>query len=233
MKTGQRSPPHKRTRTRPTHMAVTGIVALWLARPICAAELNVTIADKHGNGVENAVVELIVDPGATTPVTPLPTSAEMRQRDKQFAPGLLLIPAGASVDFPNEDPILHHVYSFSPAKQFELRLYGNEQVPSIIFDRTGPVALGCNIHDNMRGHIYVSAATYFGLTLADGTGRFGDVRTGSYTASVWHPRLRKPKDRPGMAVVFDAAQDQGIRLLADVRPDRIDVIDKYERGNYE
>ncbi|HET6942615.1 MAG TPA: methylamine utilization protein, partial [Sphingomicrobium sp.] len=78
------------------------------------------------------------------------------QRDMQFHPFVLVVPVGAKVSFPNLDPTRHHVYSFSPAKKFELKLFAKDQSRSVVFDKPGVVALGCNIHDAMTAFIYVA-----------------------------------------------------------------------------
>ena len=67
------------------------------------------------------------------------------------------MPVGATVSFPNRDKVRHHVYSFSAAKKFDLKLYGRDETRSVVFDKPGVVALGCNIHDVMSGFIVVAA----------------------------------------------------------------------------
>ena len=79
----------------------------------------------------------------------------LRQRQHQFHPFVLVVPVGANVSFPNFDPTRHHVYSFSPAKRFELKLFARDQSRSVRFDKPGVVALGCNIHDQMSAFIDV------------------------------------------------------------------------------
>lgn len=157
----------------------------------------------------------------------------MRQRDQQFVPEVLVVPTGSTVEFPNDDTVLHHVYSFSPAKTFELGLYGKGLNPSVTFEQVGPVALGCNIHDNMRAYIYVSSANYFALTQADGTVAFHKVPASNYTLNVWHPRQRSPKDVLPTNLTVGDGPAQNVSVVADIRPTRSGVIDKYERGSYE
>jgi hypothetical protein len=94
------------------------------------------------------------------------------------------------VFFPNKDNIRHQVYSFSPAKQFELPLYAGTPAKPVVFDKPGIVVLGCNIHDWMIGYIYVSESPYFAKTGADGKAQLSDLPTRSYRVRVWHPRLQ-------------------------------------------
>ena len=91
----------------------------------------------------------------------------------QFHPFVLIVPVGAKVSFPNLDPTRHHVYSFSPAKQFELKLFARDQSRSVVFDKPGVVALGCNIHDAMTAFIVVDGQP---LDREDGTQRHRAVR---------------------------------------------------------
>jgi plastocyanin len=79
----------------------------------------------------------------------------MDQVNKAFLPHVLVVPKGAKVSFPNSDDIRHHVYSFSEAKTFELKLYHGQPKAPLDFAEPGIVVLGCNIHDSMVGYIYV------------------------------------------------------------------------------
>ena len=102
----------------------------------------------------------------------------------------LLIAVGTTVNFPNRDPLLHHVYSFSPAKSFEIKLYSGDAPRGIVFDRPGTVTLGCNIHDWMIGYLHVVDTPYFGKTGLDGRARIGDIAAGEYLVHLWHPTQR-------------------------------------------
>jgi plastocyanin len=153
-----------------------------------AAELSITIVDRDGRGVGDAVVTLSPAQGAAgTPSQP--KSAIMDQRDRTFVPRVLVVSAGTSVEFPNNDSVSHQVYSFSPAKRFQLPLYKGEIHPPITFDQPGLVVLGCNIHDSMVGYIYVTPAPYFGTTGSDGGFRLKDIPKGGYQLTVWSPYI--------------------------------------------
>ena len=96
----------------------------------------------------------------------LPTrrDAVVDQVDKEFTPKVNAILVGTSVIFPNHDNVRHQVYSFSPAKRFELPLYAGVPAQPVVFDTPGVVVLGCNIHDWMVGYVYVSESPYFAKT---------------------------------------------------------------------
>ena len=108
---------------------------------------------------------------------------------KQFGPFVLPVQLGTIVEFPNHDLFRHHVYSFSPAKTFELKLYGGGESQAVTFDKEGVVALGCNIHDTMLAYIYVVGTPYFATTKG-GAQVLTNLPAGTYTVKAWHPDQR-------------------------------------------
>jgi hypothetical protein len=101
---------------------------------------------------------------------------------------------GTPVLFPNSDNIRHHVYSFSPAKKFELPLYSGVPAEPVVFDKVGVVTLGCNIHDWMIAYVAVLPTPFFQVTGNDGRAVLKDLPPGHYTVETWHPAL---KGQPG------------------------------------
>jgi hypothetical protein len=97
---------------------------------------------------------------------------------------------GTTVIFPNSDNIRHHVYSFSPAKKFELPLYSGLPAEPVVFDKVGFITLGCNIHDWMIAYVAVVPTPYFQVTRQDGRAVLKDLPAGRYTVQVWHPALK-------------------------------------------
>jgi plastocyanin len=129
-----------------------------------------------------------------------PTSGlEVAQVAKQFVPSVLVVPLGSSVHFPNRDTVRHHVYSFSPAKTFELKLYTGTPANPVLFDKPGVVVLGCNIHDHMAAWVLVVETPYFGKTGANGDVVLINVVPGNYRLRTWHTGLpvgAAPQDQP-------------------------------------
>jgi hypothetical protein len=119
----------------------------------------------------------------------------MDQAHNAFVPHVLVVQTGTSVLFPNNDVVSHHVYSFSPAKTFELGLYKGNPHPPLVFDRPGVVVLGCNIHDGMLGYILVVDTPHFALTDAQGALALDGLGADDYALHLWTPRLR-PGDLP-------------------------------------
>lgn len=153
-----------------------------------AAELVVQVNNVAGDSVEDAVVYLLpLTKGGLPPAA----AASIAQKNKTFVPYVSVIQTGSSVSFPNQDRVRHHVYSFSPAKSFELKLYANVPSAPVVFDKPGTVVLGCNIHDNMLAFIHVVDTPYFAKTDASGKAKLTNLPNGQYQLKVWHPALKK------------------------------------------
>ena len=179
-----------------------------------AADLNVTLRDKAGKPVKDAVVT--VEAAGVAPARP-EGSYQVVQQNLQFDPFVLIVPVGADVAFPNKDTVRHHVYSFSPTKPFELKLYGQDQtVRSVHFDKPGVVALGCNIHDSMVAFIKVVSTPFAGKTNANGQVRLRGLPPGTATLKVWHPYLRALANEMARPVVL-GAQDSNLTIDVDLR----------------
>ncbi|MDD5199348.1 MAG: methylamine utilization protein [Terrimicrobiaceae bacterium] len=152
-----------------------------------AADVTVLAKDDKGRAVPDAAVWV---EQAGKQARPKPVETEIVQNHRQFIPRVTVIPVGSSVQFPNRDTVQHHVYSFSPARTFELPLYIGESPRTINFDQAGVVTLGCNIHDWMSASIVVVNTPFFAVTDAGGRAVVRGVPGGDVVIHVWHPRLR-------------------------------------------
>src|SRR6478752_5612384 len=159
--------------------------------PLGAAPLTVRVVDASGRPVQDAVVTLYPAGNAARPAR-AGGRFVVSQKDLKFHPFLTIVPVGADVSFPNLDPTKHHVYSFSPAKKFELKLFAKDQSRTVHFDKPGVVALGCNIHDQMSAFIVVTDSAWTARTNAQGFVTFGDAPNAPARVTVWHPYLRAP-----------------------------------------
>jgi plastocyanin len=173
---------------------VRGLLAfaagLALSAPLSAASLTVRVVDASGRPVRDAVVTLYPASGARAP---RPGGRYVvSQQNLQFHPFLTIVPVGADVSFPNFDNTKHHVYSFSSAKRFELRLFAKDQSRTVHFDKAGVVALGCNIHDQMSAFIVITDSAWTARTNAQGLAAFNDAPNAPGRVTVWHPYLRAP-----------------------------------------
>ncbi|OYU78809.1 MAG: methylamine utilization protein, partial [Burkholderiales bacterium PBB5] len=125
---------------------------LW-ALSAAATPVQVTVTDASGKPLAGAVV-FAESADARAAVKPL-TGINVVQRAKQFAPQVTVVTVGTAVHFPNEDTVRHHVYSFSPVKKFELKLYAGTPSLPVVFDKPGVAVLGCNIHDQMAAWVLI------------------------------------------------------------------------------
>ena len=145
-----------------------------------------SVSGANGRALPNTVVAL-------TPLErPVAIAAdamfEVAQQKREFTPRISVVQTGTRISFPNLDRVRHHVYSFSKAKMFELRLYGKERPEPVLLDKPGTIVLGCNIHDQMVGFIRVVDTPHHGLT--DPNGKLTlQVPPGKYRLTLWHPNL--------------------------------------------
>ncbi len=173
--------------------ALVLIIGILLASPAVAADLTVSVR-AGGKPVPDAVVTAY--PASGIPAGPIHLEGPliMAQHNRQFEPFVLIAPVGATVAFPNRDDVRHHVYSFSPAHPFQLKLYGQDQTRTVQFDKVGVIALGCNIHDQMVAFIKVVDTPYAAKTDATGDVVLRHLPAGPVTVKVWHPYLKGGED---------------------------------------
>ena len=121
------------------------------------------------------------------PLDPSKTSVlKFGQKGFQFRPGLLVVQTGTPVTFPNEDPLYHSVFSYSPIKRLDLGRYRQgEEPPAVVMDKPGMIQLFCEIHEHMRGTILVVDTPWFAVTDPEGNFEIQGIPTGKYPVKVW------------------------------------------------
>jgi plastocyanin len=199
----------------PTLLAL--LILLCAVRPACPATLIVSVHTPDGHALPGAVVTIRPLEGAARHAAPV--HALMDQVNRSFAPDLLVIPVGSTVEFPNSDSVSHQIYSFSPAKRFQLPLYRGKPYPPTHFDQPGVVTLGCNIHDEMLAYLLVTDAPWYGRTNEAGSWS-AEVPHGRYRVELWHPRLRDNEAELGRELtVADADRAElTLRLSRPLQP---------------
>jgi plastocyanin len=164
------------------------VMLMALAAPFAgAATLTVDVRIPRGVAVQDAVVYAVRD--GREGGAPARRTAVMDQKNRTFVPHVLPVQVGTAVEFPNSDDVRHQVYSFSEAKKFQLPLYTGTPASPIVFDKTGVVSLGCNIHDRMNAYIVVVDTPYFAVTGRDGRVTLPNLGAGRYVVRLWHPDL--------------------------------------------
>lgn len=115
----------------------------------------------------------------------------MGQKNLVFKPHILPVLKGTTVDFTNDDTVVHNV--FAPpgaAKRFNLGTYGVGVTKTETFDALGEVPLLCNVHAEMLGFVIVLQNPYFALTDKAGNFEIKGVPPGTYQLKVWHEKLQ-------------------------------------------
>jgi plastocyanin len=162
---------------------ILAVVMLLNSGLLQAAPLQIHITDQQGQPLADAVVELHDQANQSYQAM----LVDVVQQDLTFQPFVSAVQVGVSVNFPNLDKTRHHVYSFSPAKVFELQLYVGKPEAPVLFDVSGIVALGCNIHDYMQAYIYVGESPFLAVTNEEGIAIFSELPATDYQLKLWHP----------------------------------------------
>src|ERR1700733_15139031 len=149
-----------------------------------------TSADKkHKDSPETANVVLWLSSLKPDPPTPPPparqTPYRLVQKNKMFTPNLLVVPAGTSVEFPNEDPFFHNVFSLFNGKRFDLGLYESGTSRAVRFDREGVSYIFCNIHPEMGAVVLALGTPYYAVSTLSGAIDIHDVPPGNYHLHTW------------------------------------------------
>jgi len=156
--------------------------------PVRAADLVAEIRDSLGNLVADAVI--YAEPvGAAAPPPRSDARATIDQVNKEFVPRVSVVRAGTQVSFPNSDNIRHSIYSFSPAKTFTTKLYSGREAAPILFDKTGLVVLGCNIHDKMVAWVLIVDTPWYASSGTDGLATIRGIPAGEYRVTATAPSV--------------------------------------------
>jgi plastocyanin len=186
--------------------------------PAAASELIVQLDDGHGDVVRDAVVTLRKD--GETQEQHAPVTKIIDQRDETFIPYVEIFRPGDNVVFRNSDNTRHHVYSFAAAKSFEFVIAPGGSSAPVTLDRSGEISVGCNIHDQMITHLYVSDAPWIAHAGADGRVVFDHLPPGTYDIEIWHPQLRPGKPLPQRVIALESTPSNvtfSLALLPDPR----------------
>lgn len=204
---------------RKTHTIILAAVATVsvFAASVAAAPVStvrVQVLDQRGAPVRDAVVEIDTAAPSGGKIV-FPWRMAVAQKDLNFVPGTLVVAKGSTVAFPNLDQVRHSIYSFSKAAKFTIDLYGRDQTRTQSFPIAGTVALGCNIHDKMRGYVRVVDTPFAGKTDGNGVIILAGVPAGGAKLVVWHPQLRAPSNeyaRSLLVAIGQSAQKVSVTL---------------------
>lgn len=212
-------------------LVIAALMTAGLCTQARAARLDVSVSDPRGAAIADAVVTVIAL-DADTPARPRPASHVIDQKNQVFQPYVETFRPGDTVRFRNSDDTRHHVYSFSPLKSFEFVLAPGESSAPQTLDKTGVIAIGCNIHDQMVTYLYVSDAPWIARTDASGHVQLSGLPAGRYEVRVWHPRLKpRQPDLVTLPVQVRADESRALPFKLALLPDPRMQFDR-ERTRY-
>jgi plastocyanin len=197
-----------------SHAALLGLL-LALAGHAGASTVEALVLNPRGQPVMDAAVVLEPLAPLAQPHAKNHPTASIAQRGSEFIPFVTVAQTGTAIEFPNNDTTRHHVYSFSPAKRFEIKLYAGKPGQPIIFDKPGQVAIGCNIHDWMEAYVLVVDSPYFGTTAGNGKAVLANIPAGHYKVHLWHPQQKVALAPVDIEVGNSPAS---LKLVLDVKP---------------
>lgn len=168
--------------------ALSAGLSVSVARAQGVVSGRVTIQEKPGEtttDLANTVVYL-VPKGSAPRLTE--QKAQMAMSGRQFSPRIRVITPGSTLEYPNQDPFSHNIFSTAPGAAFDLGVYGSNTSKSTTFRKVGAFPVYCNIHAKMTAYVVVVATPYYGQPTADGRWTLASVPAGKYELHVWHER---------------------------------------------
>ncbi|MES2047324.1 MAG: methylamine utilization protein [Pseudomonadota bacterium] len=197
----------------PAFRLISAVIFSTFALTSFAASLTVIVTDATGKPVLDAVA--YAEPELAMPAPKQFPKVEIEQKGKKFLPMVSVVQTGTAILFPNNDTVRHHIYSFSPAKIFEQKLYSGVPEKPVVFDKPGTVVLGCNIHDFMLAYIYVVDTAYFAKT--DVSGKLNlELPSGKYQLKLRHMDL-PAGDLPEQTILMQN-DNLSVNIKLNVKP---------------
>ena len=155
-----------------------------------AATLIMAAIDKNGAPMADVVLYATqLGAPANADATKASETVTIAQEHLQFSPYVTVARVGTPIRFPNYDKLEHHVKSFSPAKEFEIKVYESGTPPPVLFDKPGVVVVYCLLHEWMRAYVLVVDTPHFAKTDATGSATLNGLRDGNWEIRAWHPDM--------------------------------------------
>ncbi len=217
---------------RTTVLVILGLAGMsaWAQSGTVVVKLSSTATDKKMRADLRDVVAWLMPMGKRVDSIDLkPARARLIQKDKQFHPHLLILPAGSSVEFPNQDPIFHNVFSLFNGKRFDLGLYEAGESRTVRFDRAGVSYIFCNIHPQMSAIIVTVETPYYGISNAEGVINLTKVPPGEYELHVFAEGLSSEAQRALTRRVSVSSSDVVANVTMPERETNLAHKNKYGR----
>jgi len=188
------------------------VLAVCLSSPLFAGTVKGRVELMEKGGRKTADLTDVVVWIEGTKVKPRPGRATMTMKGKAFTPRVVVVGVGGSVDFPNQDPIFHNVFSVSGDNRFDLDLYKRPKSSQWTFQNPGLVRVYCNIHPQMSAVVVVRDTPFFAKAGADGSFQIDDVPAGRFQIKAWHERAAQ---EAAAEITVPAAGEAGAKLVLD------------------
>ena len=197
---------------------------------VAAEDFHATAQVTHESGKKGSSANVVVW------LTPLDSKVEVApmehvrllQRDKRFIPHLLVITSGTHVEFPNQDPFFHNVFSIYNGKRFDLGLYEAGSSRSVLFDRPGVSFIFCNIHPEMSGLVVVLNTPYYSVSGANGEVWIRNVLPGRYRVNYWYERSStEALNKLAREITIPQQREAGTVQIPEVLPENVPHKNKY------
>jgi plastocyanin len=198
-------------------LAAALCVLVWSALPVVAQGVvsgRVTLTERPGEqstDIGNTVIYLV--PTAAASARTAPTQASIAMNGRTFVPRVRVVTPGSRVDFPNQDPFSHNIFSTAPGAVFDLGLYPSGRSRDAQFRRAGVFPVYCNIHPRMTAFVVVVPSPHFTMAGGDGRWTIANVPAGEYTLHIWHERGAETKQPLQVA----SAGQSGVDVTVDAR----------------
>jgi plastocyanin len=192
-------------------MLATCVGSVWAQGSVSG---RVTLTERPGEqstDIGNTVVYLV--PTAPASARTAPANASIAMNGRSFVPRVRVVTPGSRVDFPNQDPFSHNIFSTSPGAVFDLGLYPSGRSRDAVFRRAGVFPVYCNIHPRMTAFVMVVPSPHFAMAGGDGRWTIPNVPAGAYTVHVWHERTMGTTQ----ALQVAAGGQGGVDLTLDAR----------------
>ena len=208
---------HRRCASAGARLSAVLLVLTSCAFPLAAQGAvsgRVTLTERAGEqsaDIGNSVIYLVPTGAASGRIAP--TSASIAMNGRTFVPRVQVVTPGSRVDFPNQDPFSHNIFSTAPGAAFDLGLYPSGRSKDALFRRAGVFPVYCNIHPRMTAFVVVAPSRHLAMAGADGRWTIANVPAGSYTLHIWHERARETTQPVQVA----AAGQSGVDVTVDAR----------------
>ena len=179
-----------------------------------AAELEVKVLDINSQPVTNIVVYLENEDGVLLEKTA--KAIEINQSNKSFLPYISVMQKGNLVHFNNKDDITHHIYSPLGENKFSFKILAGEKKTIEHFSTAGEIAMGCNIHDWMSGHLLIVATPYFDKTNGNGIANISVKEEGNYNLTLWHPQLGERDNQLTKKITIKGDMNKVLQLTQEM-----------------